>query len=130
MKHDGFCSPCKSQIPRLRILGSYKVTRKSLKCLDLLASTQPTTQKLNFDLTFLVISHKKSAVKHPIEKSILLRFVNLSTTIWFKIEVQWPVLVEKLDCNEFQHVLIVEDNTVRIKVLLLLLLSLFQVDAK
>ena len=82
------------------------------------ASTRPITQKLSFDLTSLVISHKKSAVKHSIKKSILLRFVNLSPTFWSKIEVQWPVLVEKMNCNEFQHALIVEDNTVRIKVLI------------
>ena len=82
------------------------------------ASTRPTTQKLTFELTSLVISHKKSAVKHSIEKSILLRFVNLSATFWSKIKEQWPVLVEKMDCNEFQHALIVKDNTVRIRVLI------------
>ena len=34
---------------KLRILGNYKITRKSVKCLHVIASTQPTTQKPNFD---------------------------------------------------------------------------------
>ena len=31
---------------KLRILGNYKITRK---CLDVIAGTQPTTKKPNFD---------------------------------------------------------------------------------
>ena len=63
----------------LRILGNQEITRKSLKWFDLMTIIQPTTQKPNFDV-FGKIS-QKSAVKHPIEKSILLNFVNLSTTL-------------------------------------------------
>ena len=35
---------------RLRILGNQEISRKSLKCLDLIASTQPSNQKPNFDV--------------------------------------------------------------------------------
>ena len=34
---------------KLRILGNQDITRKSLKCLDLIKSTQPTIKKPNFD---------------------------------------------------------------------------------
>ena len=48
--------------------------------MDLLANTQPSIQKPNFDI-FSVKNRKKSPVKHSIEKPILLNFVNLSTTL-------------------------------------------------
>ena len=63
---------------RIRILGNKEINRKTLKCLDLMASTPPTTQKLNFDV-FDKISQKISS-KTFYRKSILLSFVNLSTT--------------------------------------------------
>ena len=34
---------------KLRILGNQDITRKSLKCLDLIETTQPTIKKPNFD---------------------------------------------------------------------------------
>ena len=54
------------------------MTRKYLKCLYVMANTQPTTQKSNFDV-FDKIS-QKSAVEHSTEKSTLLSIVNFSTT--------------------------------------------------
>ena len=47
--------------------------------LGLMVSTQAATQKPNFDIN-LVESWKQSAIKHSIEKPVLLNFVNLSTT--------------------------------------------------
>ena len=35
---------------RLRILRIYEISRKYLKCVELMASTQPSTQKPNFDV--------------------------------------------------------------------------------
>ena len=46
---------------------------------NLIRSTQPTTQKPNFDVYGKI--SQKSAVKHSIEKSISLTFVNFSTTL-------------------------------------------------
>ena len=40
---------------RLRILGNYEVSRKSLKCLDLSVSNQPSSQKSNFDVFLFLI---------------------------------------------------------------------------
>ena len=45
-----------------------------------MGSTHATIRNTNFDL--FVRSKKKSAVKHSIEKSILLNFLNLSTTFY------------------------------------------------
>ena len=58
---------------RFRILSRKLGT---LKCLNFMASNQPGTQKAN--LTFALNSREKSAVKHSMEKTILLNFVNLS----------------------------------------------------
>ena len=57
---------------------SYEISRKSLKCLALMPSTQPANQKANFD-SCARQNCKKSTVKHSIEKPILLNFMNLST---------------------------------------------------
>ena len=73
---------------RLRMLENWEITRKALKCLDLMASTHPTTQKKNFSL-------KISAVKHFIEKSILPNFVNLCKAFC-------PILSEeRISCFNF-----------------------------
>ena len=68
---------------RLRILGNQENSRKSLKCLDLMVSTQSFNQKPNF----LVKSCKKSAVKHCTEKPISLNFVNLSAAFCPRLQV-------------------------------------------
>ena len=64
---------------RLRILRNKEVRKlgKSLKCLELTASTHSAAQKVNVD-SFLE-NRRKSAVKHSREKPISLNFVNLST---------------------------------------------------
>ena len=59
-----------------------------LKCFALKASTQPEIYKTNFDS--LLENWEKSAAKHSTEKTILLNFVNLSTTFC-------PRLSEKKD---------------------------------
>ena len=56
-----------------------------------MVTIQPTNQKGNFDIgtsrfqkiarTFLRKNRKKSAVKHSMEKPILLNFANLSTIL-------------------------------------------------
>ena len=43
--------------------------------------------KAKFFWRFLVKNHKKSVVKHSIEKSILLNFVNLSPTFCLRLKV-------------------------------------------
>ena len=48
-----------------------------------MASTQPTTQKTIFEIC--AKNSTKSAVKHFIEKHILLSFVNLSTIFCTKL---------------------------------------------
>ena len=68
---------------RLRILGNQENSRKSLKCLDLMVSTQSFNQKPNF----LVKSRKKSAVKHCTGKPISLNFVSLSAAFCPRLQV-------------------------------------------
>ena len=58
-------------------LRNSEISGKSVKCLDLMVSTQPATQEANFGIC--AKNHKKSAIKHSIEKPILLNFVNLFT---------------------------------------------------
>ena len=65
---------------RLRILGNQEISGKPLKCLDLIASTQPSTQKSNFDIFWSKLT-KKSPVKHSIEKPSFLNFESLSPTL-------------------------------------------------
>ena len=65
---------------RIKILGSKKILRKSMKYLNLMVSTQSAAQKTNFDICARK-SRKKTAVKHSIEKHISVNFVNLSTNL-------------------------------------------------
>ena len=67
---------------RLRILGYKEISRKSLKCLDLMVSTQMTTQKPNFDKS------RKISSKHSIEQPILPNFVKFSTTFCPRLHVK------------------------------------------
>ena len=49
-----------------------------------MGSTQPASQKTNFDICQLpneLQNRQKSAVTHPIEKPILINFMNLSTIL-------------------------------------------------
>ena len=55
---------------RVRLLRNLEIPGKFLKCLELMASTQPTTQKANFDIC--AKNCEKSAVKQSIVKHILL----------------------------------------------------------
>ena len=61
-----------------------------------MTSTQPSTQKPNFDV-FWQKNCKKSAVKHSIEKPILFNFVNLTPTFC-------PRLSEETGCHLFSFV--------------------------
>ena len=47
-KHDGFSSPCKGKIPRLRILGNQEMSEKSQNFIKLQASAQSCSQNENF----------------------------------------------------------------------------------
>ena len=67
-------------------LKTSEITRQSPKCLNVMTSTQPTTQEPNFDV-FGKISQKKKAVKHSTEKSILFRFVNMFTTFCPRLSI-------------------------------------------
>ena len=53
-----------SRVAERHELGSYEISRKSLKWLDLMASTKPTTQKTNFDIC--AKNSEKSAKKPSI----------------------------------------------------------------
>ena len=56
---------------RFRILRNQGIVRKSLKFMNLMASTQSATHKANFGI--MQENCKNSAVKHSIERSILFR---------------------------------------------------------
>ena len=75
---------------KVRIFGNQEISENPLKCLDLMASTQPAIQKPNFDV-FRAKNCKKSTVKHSIEKPILLTFVNLSTTFYPRLSDETDV---------------------------------------
>lgn len=72
-----------SELPndsKIRISGNQEVSRKSLKCLDLMASTQPATQPPKREhFAFLLENHQNAAAKHSRGKPTLLNFLNLST---------------------------------------------------
>ena len=58
---------------RLRVLGNYVNSRKPLKHLELNVSTQLITQKEDFERSvFYFEKYEKSAVRHSLEKLILL----------------------------------------------------------
>ena len=65
----------------LRILENREISRKSLKCLDIMVSCLPKAKFLHF----LQETAKKSAVKHYIEKPILFNFTNLPPIFLSKI---------------------------------------------
>ena len=64
---------------------SQEISRKALKCLDWMASSQSTTQRKI--LAFELKNRKKSVKKHSIEKHIFLNFVNLSTIICQRLQI-------------------------------------------
>ena len=95
----------------IQIPAELYIIRKSLKCLNLMASTQPNTQKPNFHA--FVKSGKKLAVKHLINKSIFLSFRNLYTIFGarisqeadFHFQLLWdPLILNFLNILVFQKV--------------------------
>ena len=67
-----------------------RLEKKSMKCLDLMASTEPAIREANF----VPESRKKSAIKQSLLKPILLNFVNLSTILS-------PRLQSILTCTDY-----------------------------
>ena len=65
---------------RLRILGNYGISRKSLKWLELKASAQLATKNEIFDNCAKKM--QKSSLKYFTGKPILLDFENLSTMLF------------------------------------------------
>ena len=70
----GFCHDW-----RLRKLGKYKIYRKSLKCLEFIGKCSASYIKEK-NLTVVLQKCKKSALKHSIQKTLLLNLVD-----WFTI---------------------------------------------
>ena len=84
----------KTWIGFFQIPAELYVIRKSLKCLDLMTSTQPNTQKPNFD--GFVKSRKKLAAKHLRNKSIFFNFRNISIIFGARISQEADFLFQLL----------------------------------
>ena len=70
-------SASKDQIPRLKMLGNWKTSRKSLKNLKLMATAPPSNQKTNLESFAQKFPWKSN--KHSIRKPNWLNFPNFST---------------------------------------------------
>ena len=101
----------KTWIGFIQIPAELYIIRKSLKCLNLVASTQPNTQKPNFH--GFIKSRKKLAVKHLISNSTFLSFRNFSTIFGVRIsqeadfhfQLLWnPLILNFLNILVFQKV--------------------------
>ena len=89
--------------------GNQEMSRKCVKCLDLIASSKPSTQQPNLDVSWeknckefsskalhrkLGNFKKSDCKKHSIEKSIFLNFVNLFPTFCPRLQSLFLILLK------------------------------------
>ena len=79
---------------RLNISAYKEILRKYLKCLDLMASIQPATQKTNFDIYTRKLPYISCRTFR--KKPILFNFMNLLTTLWQRLWVCKMLLHQRL----------------------------------